>query len=82
MFMLPTCPYCQRAMQWMDEVRREHPEYSAVEVRMIDERANPQIAGRFDYYLVPTYYIGDEKVHEGGATKEIIGRIYQRALEM
>lgn len=79
MFMLKTCPHCRRAFQWMEEVKAEHPEYCAVSVTMIDEREEPELAGARDYYYVPTYYIADEKVHEGAASKEIVERVFSDA---
>lgn len=79
MFMMRTCPHCQRAFKWMDEVKAEHPEYAQCAVTMIDEREQPEIANQRDYYLVPTYYVGDEKVHEGAASKEIVEDVFAKA---
>lgn len=80
MFMMTTCPYCQRAFGWMDDLKREHPEYETLQITMIDERAQPDVAGRYDYYYVPTYYVGAEKVHEGAASREIVESVFERAL--
>lgn len=80
MFMMKTCPHCQRAFKWMDEVKAEHPEYNALEITMIDEREQPELANKYDYYFVPTYFIGDEKVHEGAASKEIVEGVCAKAL--
>lgn len=79
MFMMSTCPHCRRAFQWMDEVKQEHPEYSALDITMVDEREHPEIASKYDYYYVPTYYVGSEKVHEGAASKEIVERVFSEA---
>lgn len=79
MFMMRTCPHCQRAFQWMDEVKQEHPKYARCALTMVDEREQPELAGRYDYYFVPTYYVGDEKVHEGPASKEIVEAVFAEA---
>lgn len=65
----------------MEEVKKENPEFSKVEMKVIDEGVNPEIAGQYDYYYVPTYYVEDVKVHEGVASKDIIRNVYLKALE-
>lgn len=81
MFMMRTCPHCQRAFRWMDEVKAEHPEYERVDVTMIDEREKPEVAAQYDYYYVPTYFVGDKKMHEGVCAKEIVENVYKAAYE-
>lgn len=80
MFMMASCPYCRQAAKWMDELVKEHPEYGAVEMEIIDETRNPEIAEKWDYYYVPTYFLGEEKLHEGAATKQKVQRVYEKAL--
>lgn len=79
MFMMKTCPYCQKAFGWMDECKQEHPEYSALDIEMIDEREQPDVANQFDYYYVPTYYVDGVKVHEGAASRQIIDEVFAKA---
>lgn len=81
MFMQRTCPHCRRAFVWMDETKAEHPEYDALEITMIDEREEPELANRYDYYYVPTYYVGEQRVHEGPASKEIVDDVFRKAYE-
>ncbi|ERI91771.1 hypothetical protein HMPREF1982_02814 [Clostridiales bacterium oral taxon 876 str. F0540] len=75
------CPHCKRASSWMEELINENPEYSKVEVRVIDEEKEPEAAKKYDYYYVPTYYVGETKVHEGVPTKEIVKNVFEKALE-
>ncbi len=63
----------------MDELKQENPAYEEVAFTIIDEIKKPDIADSYDYFLVPTYYIDGEKVHEGIATKEIMRDIFERA---
>ena len=48
---------------------------------MIEESEEPEVADRYDYYYVPTFYVGDEKVHEGGIYPEEVEQVLRRALE-
>ena len=81
MFMMARCPYCRAALQWMAELREEYPEFKAVEIEMIDETEQPDIANTYDYYFVPTYYVDGKKVHEGAASKQIVESMFRAALE-
>ena len=80
MFILPTCPYCIAARRWMDELLAGDPKYREVEIEVIDESAHPDIAGRHDYYYVPTFYVGNRKAHEGAASPKKIKRVFDAAL--
>ena len=81
MFTMEDCPHCQRARRWMREVFAAHPEYGAVPLTIIDEVEQPRIAAAYEYWYVPTYYVGDLKRHEGVASREIIEAVFQAAFE-
>lgn len=81
LFYLRSCPFCKRALRYIDEARAAHPELAAVDVECIEESDEPAVADRFDYYYVPTFYIGDEKVHEGGIYPDEVEALLRRALE-
>lgn len=76
------CPHCKRALNWMEELVQENPSYLDLQVEIIDEEAEPEKAKKFDYYYVPTYYVGDNKVHEGVPTKEIVKAVFEKAAEV
>ncbi|TCT12986.1 thioredoxin-like protein [Natranaerovirga pectinivora] len=80
MFKLEACPYCKEALQWMEQVKKTKKEYEQLEITIIDEKLQPDVANDYDYYYVPTYYVDDIKVHEGVATKEIITKVFDSAL--
>lgn len=65
----------------MSELKNEEPKYSPIEVRVIDEEKEPEAAKKYNYYYVPTYYVGDDKVHEGVPTKDIIREVFEKALQ-
>lgn len=79
MFMMAGCPYCKKAARYMDELMEEHPEYKEIPLKIIDENLEPEVANSYDYYLVPTYYVDGEKVHEGAASKEDVRQVFERA---
>lgn len=81
MFYFPSCPYCQKAIRLNEEIKAEHREYADIEIEMIDEKKHPEIADKFDYYYVPTYYVGGIKLHEGAADKQKIESVFGAALE-
>ena len=37
-------------------------------------------AAKFDYFYVPTFYVGTEKLHEGVPSKEAIERVFAAAV--
>lgn len=80
-FKLTYCGYCRRALQYVDELRAANPDFNALEIETIDEREQAEEARRHDYYYVPTFYIGNEKVHEGAVTREQVEEILRQACE-
>ena len=80
MFILKSCPYCKEALKWMDELYLKNPEYRNLEIEIIDENEHPDIADKYDYHYVPTYYVANIKVHEGVVDLEKIQRVFDIAL--
>jgi len=80
LFVMESCPYCKQALRWMEELRNEQAEYNRVAVTIIDENLQPDLAKKYDYYYVPTYYVDGIKVHEGAATKDIVRSVFDRSL--
>lgn len=81
LFYLHGCPYCKRALQYIAEAQAAHPELAAVKIEMIEESEHPDVAGRYDYYYVPTFYVDGVKVHEGGITPDKVEPVLRKALE-
>lgn len=80
LFYLETCPYCKRALGYMEELKKEDPAYAGIPVKMIEESRNRELSDKYDYSYVPCYYIGDEKIAEGVLGKEDVKRVFERAL--
>jgi thioredoxin 1 len=81
MFITSWCPYCEKALLLMDELKKENTAYNDIEVKIIDEELHPELSGKFDYYYVPTYYLDNTKLHEGAVSKDILTNIFNKALE-
>ncbi len=81
MFKMEGCPYCRRAFEWMDELKKEEPLYASLDIHVIDEDREPETAGKYDYYYVPTFYVAGKKLHEGAATKAKIKAVFDAAVK-
>ncbi len=81
LFYLKNCPFCKKALRYIEELKAEHAELAAVDIEMIEESELPDVADKFDYYYVPTFYVDGVKEHEGGIYPEEGERILRKALE-
>ncbi len=81
LFYLKNCPFCRKALRYIEEARAAHPELQAVGIEMVEESEEPAIAEREDYYYVPTFYLDGVKVHEGGIWPDEVEAILRKALE-
>ena len=59
-FYMNGCPYCRSANKAIEELVLEKPEYAAVEIERINENDPPAGITGFDYYYVPSMFIGKE----------------------
>ncbi len=64
LFHLTHCPYCRNARRALEELTAENDAYSRVEIDWIEESEQPDLAGKYDYYYVPTVFCGEEKLYE------------------
>ena len=64
MFHIEECKYCDFARQAIAELREEDPEYAKVEIEMINEDEYPEITENYDYWSVPSLFIGHDKIFE------------------
>ena len=81
LFSLKNCPFCKKALRYIEELKAEHAELAAVDIEMLEESELPDVADKFDYYYVPTFYVDGIKEHEGGIYPEEVERILRKALE-
>ncbi len=75
------CPYCEKAFKFIDELKEENDLYRLIEPRLVEETLEVDYAAMFDYFLVPTFYIDEKKVHEGAVSKQQVKEILDATLE-
>ena len=80
-FYLKNCPYCRQADNFINELIKENPDFAKVKITKIEESENSVLANKYNYYYVPCLWLGNEKLHEGAATKEVIKNVFEVALE-
>lgn len=80
LFIQTTCPFCRRALGYIDELK-QLDEYKNIEIETVDEIVEHERADSYDYYYVPTFYLGDEKLHEGGIYKDEVKALFDDVLK-
>lgn len=80
MFYLKRCPYCKKAFSYIDELKKERPEYLDIEFELIEESEQPELAAKYDYYYVPTFFIDGKKVFEGAPRLTDIEKVLSLAV--
>ena len=64
LFYLSDCPYCRNARKALEELKQENPAYGEIDIDWIEESEHPELAEKYNYYYVPTMYVGDKKLYE------------------
>lgn len=80
-FYQKNCPHRQKAFKFIDALKEENGLYRTIEPQLVEETLEVDYAALFDYFLVPTFYIDDRKVHEGVVSKEDVRKILEATLE-
>lgn len=78
-FIQKGCPYCKEAMRFLKQAAEEDSALAEVPVKFIDELAEPELADKFDYYYVPTFYVDGKKLHEGASTFDAVRGVLREA---
>lgn len=61
---LSHCPYCLSLKRAITELTEQNPAYRAVPVTWIEEALQPTLADKYDYWYVPSVFMGAEKLFE------------------
>ena len=70
-FHLDDCPYCHKAKQAFKELQNENSNFANIPVEWVEEsREKTSELKNFDYYYVPTIYVGDEKIYEANPSDD------------
>ena len=80
LFIQDTCPFCRRALGYIDELK-QRDEYKNIDIEVVDENVEKERADSYDYYYVPTFYLKDEKLHEGGIYQNEMKALFDDVLK-
>ena len=80
-FYLKNCPHCIRAGQYMNELKTEHPEFNNIDIEYIEEREQSSLADTYDYFYVPCFFVGDNKLAEGVLSKEDVKKVFNEVIK-
>ncbi|MEF9967232.1 MAG: thioredoxin family protein [Longicatena sp.] len=80
MMYLKSCPHCKKAFAMVQELKEKYPLYQAIEIETIEEQDEEEKTKGYDYWYVPTYFVDDEKIHEGVPTLEKIQAVLEKAI--
>ncbi|MGB7594116.1 MAG: glutaredoxin, partial [Erysipelotrichaceae bacterium] len=72
-------PYCNEAKGYIEELLKED-RYKDIRIDWINEGKEAELANKYDYYLVPTFYLGQTKLHEGIMTRDDVKKVFELAL--
>ena len=76
MIKMQGCPYCAKAAQAVEELRAEQPAYAGVEIEIIDENEQPELAKQYGVKQAPTLVLPDgTKIAGAGAIKAYMSQI-------
>ena len=80
MFIQKTCPHCLLAKKYIAQLYMEDPRYASLQIREIDEREQSALADSYDYWYVPSFFLGKAKLHEGHAEYADVKKVLDAAL--
>ncbi|WP_196592926.1 glutaredoxin family protein [Pectinatus sottacetonis] len=82
-FYLADCPYCHKAKKAIKELIMENQAYSAISIQWHEENEDPSAIKGYEYYYVPSLFIGREKLYEAqpGQSYEEIKSYVKAALD-
>ncbi len=64
LFHLTDCPYCRNARAALEQLRQEDSRYARVPVTWIEESQAPEVCRQYDYWYVPSVFLGERKLYE------------------
>lgn len=79
MFYLENCPHCRRAYSMIEELKSQYQKYSNVNIELVEESKNVQMASAHDYYYVPAFFLDGEKLFEGVPSIDKIEEVLKKA---
>lgn len=79
-FIQKSCPHCVLAKKFITQLCMEDSRYAALPIIEIDEYEQRELADSYDYWYVPSFFIGKKKLHEGHAEYADVKKVLDAVL--
>lgn len=74
-------PYCRETLLWMEELKKENHKYLSLNISFFKDGLQSGVTeDAYELSFVPTIYVGGTKVHQGTVTKDMLQKIFDKAL--
>ena len=80
-FKIPSCPFCRQADRFLNELIQENEKYRDIPIQIVDETSERALAKSYNYYYVPTFFLGSKKLHEVLITKDRVRYVLEEYLK-
>ena len=80
LFYLEYCPHCKKTRADLNVLLKEDC-FKELEIEMIEESVQKELADQYDYYYVPCFYVDGIKVKEGALSMKDVEEVLMMASE-
>ena len=78
LFYLEYCPHCKKTRADLNVLLKEE-RFKELEIEMIEESVQKELADQYDYYYVPCFYVDGIKVKEGALSRKDVEDVLMMA---
>ena len=78
LFYLEYCPHCKKTRA---NVLLKEDRFKELEIEMIEESVQKELADQYDYYYVPCFYVDGTKIKEGALSMKDVEEVLMMASE-
>ncbi|MBR5004998.1 MAG: glutaredoxin [Erysipelotrichaceae bacterium] len=80
LFYLEYCPHCKKTRADLNVLLKEE-RFKELEIEMIEESVQKELADQYDYYYVPCFYVDGIKAKEGALSMKDVEEVLMMASE-
>ncbi len=80
LFYLDYCPHCKKTRADLNVLLKED-RFKELEIEMIEESVQKELADQYNYYYVPCFYVDGIKVKEGALSMNDVEEVLMMASE-
>ena len=80
LFYLEYCPHCKKTRADLNVLLKED-RFKELEIEMIEESVQKELADQYDYYYVPCFYVDGTKINEGALSMKDVEEVLMMAPE-